>query len=274
MDTFRIRNWRKYQRYTDRRPKWFCIYTTLREDIDFTAAKLGIEPPSDAEIGQIVCIFALAAKHDDPDRDADGPDLPMDPAWIKKHANLSTVPDLKRLATLCLIECNNLSQDVTNPSAPASDFCASENSNTVLSVPVKDRKQEGGVGGDYRTTAINDFVARCVREHPDDIPEKVARLYMERTIAGISACYANRKGSFTAARLKAWSERLKRYDTDAVMSACEVYCDRYSEQMDEKYMAGIALKMNQLGVKERDLELARHRKRMGELGILKEVGNG
>ena len=274
MDTFRVRNWRKYQRYTDRRPKWFCIYTTLREDIDFTAAKLGIAPPTDAEIGQRGCIFSLAAKHDDPDRDADGPDLPMDPAWIKKHANLSTLPDLNRLATLCLIECNNLSQDVTNPSAPASDFCASENSNAVLSVPVKDRKQEGGVGGDFRSQMIDAFVVRWRKEHPADFVENAARLYLNRTIDGIAAGYTNRKGSFTAARMKAWATRLSRYDTDAVMTACEVYCDRYSETMDERYMAGIALKMNQLGPKERDLEIARHRQRMGELGIMREVKHG
>lgn len=128
MDTFRVRNWRKYQRYTDRRPKWISVYTTIREDIEFTAVSAGLPIPTDAEMGQIIGLYCLAARYDDPDQNPDGPDLPMDSAWIQKHANLTSAPDLKRLASLCVIECNKLSQTDTETSHTFGRFCASENS--------------------------------------------------------------------------------------------------------------------------------------------------
>ena len=113
-ETFTIRNWRKYQRYTDRLPKWYVLTATLRDDLDYKAIKLGIPQVTDAEIGHLIGLFSLATKHDRPDEMPDGPEFPMNPLWIQKKAGLNSKPNLDRLVTLCVISCNNLSQDVTN----------------------------------------------------------------------------------------------------------------------------------------------------------------
>ena len=104
--TFVICHIRKYQKYKDRRPLWFSMYTDQRDVLDQRAASLGIPLVTDEEYGQITCIYALATRYDDPKEMPDGPALPYDASWIKLKAGLNAEPDLERLVSLCVISCN------------------------------------------------------------------------------------------------------------------------------------------------------------------------
>lgn len=151
MDTFSIPEWRKSQRYTDRRPKFFSVYSTIREEVEFLCANRGVSGPTDSEMGQILGILCLATKHDNPQTMPDGPSLPMDPSWVKKQAGLDSEPDLKRLVSMGVISCNNLSQVVTDPVVSVtreeqrkkSIAEKTKKQDFVLSVPLKDGSFHG-----------------------------------------------------------------------------------------------------------------------------------
>lgn len=151
MDTFSIPDWRKSQRYTDRRPKFFSVYSTIREEVEFLCANRGVTGPTDSEMGQILGILCLATKHDNPQTMPDGPSLPMDPSWVRKQAGLDSEPDLKRLVSMGVISCNNLSQVVTDPVVSVTREEQREKSivekikkaDFVLSVPLKDGSFHG-----------------------------------------------------------------------------------------------------------------------------------
>lgn len=129
--TFRVRNLRKYQRYRDRKPLWFAVYIVMREDIDYNAALRGLKPTTDAEFGQIISILGMAVRYDDPQKLPDGPSFPFEPKWVQREARLQASPDLERLLSLCVIECNNLLQEFPNLSQDVTPYVSVSVSDSV-----------------------------------------------------------------------------------------------------------------------------------------------
>lgn len=87
-----VKNWDKFQHYRDRNPVWIKLYLDLLDDYGF--AQL-----SDAERGQLVMIWLLAARSDGV--------IPDDPKWIAQRIGASGRVSLRRLTEagfLCVAE--------------------------------------------------------------------------------------------------------------------------------------------------------------------------
>ncbi len=96
----------------------------------------------------------------------------------------------------------------------------------------------------------------------------VAALYFAEAERGLVDYYATRGGRWTPTRRRNLLSQLKRYDLRAALAGLEVYADKHAGAKDERFLAGIARRMERdlgspQGRKEFDRELARHRKSAG-----------
>ena len=91
MDFLRVRNWDRWQTYRKDRgqPPWIKVYRTLLTDYEFASL-------SDAEKGQLLCIWILAAERNGR--------IPNDPLAIRKFCGLDANPDLGKLLSLQILE--------------------------------------------------------------------------------------------------------------------------------------------------------------------------
>lgn len=89
--TLKIHNWEKWQSYRRDRgqPPWIKIHREVMRNIDWVSL-------TDAQRGQLVAIWLLAADHDGV--------IPASPALIKKLCYMEREPDLKLFISLGLIE--------------------------------------------------------------------------------------------------------------------------------------------------------------------------
>lgn len=132
---WRICRWREFQRYKDRRPRWFSVYTTLRDDLDKNAIEAGFDLITDAELGQIISLMSITAQHDDPEKSPDNaPWMPWRPEWVAKRAGMDTPPDLDRLVTIGIIECNRIRKPCNSGVTEKKILCASEEVQEVQEV--------------------------------------------------------------------------------------------------------------------------------------------
>ena len=84
-----VRNWKRFQHYHDRAPKWIKLYTELLYDEDFLAL-------TDAQRGQLMMLWLLAAMNDNKIID--------DPAFIKRRIAASGPVKLTKFASSGYLE--------------------------------------------------------------------------------------------------------------------------------------------------------------------------
>lgn len=91
MSNLKVRNWDKWQSYRKDRgqPPWIKVHRSLMRDVNWVSL-------SDAQRGQLVAIWMLAADHDGV--------IPSDPKIIRKLCFMETEPDLKTFISLGFIE--------------------------------------------------------------------------------------------------------------------------------------------------------------------------
>ena len=89
-ETFRVRNFARFQHYKDRAPPWIKLYNELLDDYGF--ARL-----PDATKIHLVLIWLLASR-------SENTLLPLDPLWIAKRISATETVDLERLLASGFIE--------------------------------------------------------------------------------------------------------------------------------------------------------------------------
>lgn len=82
MNTFRVKNFEKFQHYKDRSPPWIKLYNELLEDYAFSKI-------SDSSKWHLVAIWLLASRS--------GNKLPYDAKWIQGRINASEKVNLEAL---------------------------------------------------------------------------------------------------------------------------------------------------------------------------------
>ena len=96
MDGLKIRNWEKWQSYRSDRgqPPWIKIHRCLMRNVEWVSL-------TDAERGQLVAIWLLAADHNG--------QIPKDPEIIQKLCFMESAPDIKKLTSMGFIDngCHN-----------------------------------------------------------------------------------------------------------------------------------------------------------------------
>ena len=87
MQYLTIRNWNRWQTYRKDRgqPPYIKLHRRLLRDVEWVSL-------TDAERGQIICMWMLAA-------DRDGT-IPNDPILLQKLCMMTTPPDLKRFISI------------------------------------------------------------------------------------------------------------------------------------------------------------------------------
>lgn len=123
-DRLFVRNWQRWQSYRSDRgqPPWIKVHRTLMRDwgwIDLT----------DAERGQLVCIWLLAA-------DKDG-ELPCSPRQIRKLCNLDSEPDINRLIDMGFLEWRHSDAEVTSDRRQDDETEAEEETETETETEVE-----------------------------------------------------------------------------------------------------------------------------------------
>jgi len=88
----KIRNWRRYQHYTNRNPPWIKLHGDLLTSRDWVSA-------SDSERVLAIACMLIAAKTGDDDGTFDA-----DPEYLQRAAYLNTLPDLKPLINRGFLE--------------------------------------------------------------------------------------------------------------------------------------------------------------------------
>ncbi len=82
MNTFRVKNFERFQHYKDRAPPWIKLYNELLDDYEF-----GLLP--DATKMHLIAIWLLASRSENK--------IPFDPAWVARRVNANEPVDLKLL---------------------------------------------------------------------------------------------------------------------------------------------------------------------------------
>lgn len=90
--TLKIRNWSKYQHYSDRNMVWLKLYGTILEDYDFCSL-----PDSTKAHAILMLILAMRTNNEIPD----------DAEWIARRLHLTEVPDIDILVDIGWIEKEN-----------------------------------------------------------------------------------------------------------------------------------------------------------------------
>ena len=101
----------------------------------------------------------------------------------------------------------------------------------------------------------------------------IAILFLDRLEGSVDRFYADTGGSFTPTRKAALARRLDGAKFEPLLSAIEVYVDRYAGLKDERYFAGIAKKNAQLSEAELDGDIERHRLQFKGRGVYAEAMN-
>ena len=260
MRYFRVRNLRKYQKYTDRKPKWICVYLDMRACMDLDAIKAGVPSPTDADMWHAVSIFMLAASFDDPSHAGGHPPLPMDPVWVKRAAGLDRSPNLDKLLALGLLQ--EAPEPVTN-----------------LGVSVTHRTGQDRTGHDKRQDSSSAPSADPsawideLKSKADGTPPAIVDAYAAACLRACAEYHDRTGGSFTAKRMATMTRRMGKCSFAAQMAAIEVYVDREAGAKDFRYLCGIADRMNRLSPKELDRDMDKHRARMSGAGLLAEVND-
>ena len=105
----RVTNWEKWQTYRKDRgtPPWIKVHRNLNSNPEWAML-------TDAEKGQLVCIWLVAA-------DRDGA-IPDDPRILRKIAMLDEIPDLNKFKDLGFLESDGCQRDAkVTPSERQSD---------------------------------------------------------------------------------------------------------------------------------------------------------
>lgn len=82
MNTFRVKNFEKFQHYKDRAPPWIKLYNGLLEDYEFGGLP-------DASKMHLIAIWLLASRT--------GNKMPYDPRWVSGRINATEPVDLELL---------------------------------------------------------------------------------------------------------------------------------------------------------------------------------
>lgn len=85
----KIKNWEKFQHYTDRNPPWIKLYHSLLDDYHYGCLQ------DDSKL-LLTTLYLLASRS--------GNKIPADPTWIKRRGNLNHTPNLKPLLEADFIE--------------------------------------------------------------------------------------------------------------------------------------------------------------------------
>ena len=112
---------------------------------------------------------------------------------------------------------------------------------------------------------------RWVASFADTPAAWIAAPLIAKAVAGVDAYYQGRGGAFTPRRRAIFAKRMQRYDAESVLAACEIYFDLHAASKDERYLAGIAMRLAKGTEKERDLEIDRHRERFTAVGVIAEI---
>jgi hypothetical protein len=89
MEYVRIRNWEKYQHYSQRNPPWIKLHNRMLDDYDY-----GCLPDSGKLL--LITLFMLASRTDN--------NIPTDPEWIRSKGMLKGKIDLDPLIKAKFIE--------------------------------------------------------------------------------------------------------------------------------------------------------------------------
>lgn len=110
-----------------------------------------------------------------------------------------------------------------------------------------------------------------IRNQASNGDAPAAALYLDRLEDAVDRFYADHGGTFTPTRKAALARRLAGAKLEPLLSAVEVYVDRYAGMKDERYFYGIAKKNGQLSGTELDTDIDRHRLQFKGRGIFSEV---
>lgn len=92
MSFIRVRNWERFQHYTDRRPPWIKLHSSILRDYEFTCLH-------DASKLHLILIWVLASQLDN--------EIPADEKWLTKQQSLDKSIKLKPLLDAGFIECDS-----------------------------------------------------------------------------------------------------------------------------------------------------------------------
>lgn len=286
MKQFRVRSWRELQRYKDRRPSWFCLYTTLRADMDKALAMAGQDELTDSEYGQAVCIMNLTAMHDDPKANPDPPVLPWNPRWVMKASGMTGEPDLDRLLTAGLIECYT-NEDSCNVSVTETDDPVPQRQRQSIVQSTEQRTENGAVlqlasgspadraaAREEKNRQLSDQWEAWVQALKDanDTPDNVIDDFVAELEACVNRYYEGRGGAFTPKRRATFAARMGKLQFDHQMFAIEVYCDSNAGKADERYCIGIAQRLARTDDKELDQQMMAHRRANKGTGLNARAG--
>jgi hypothetical protein len=104
-DTARIRNWRRFQHYKDRNPPWIKLHFELLSSEDWVML------PDASRLLAVVCML-LASRN--------GGEVPLNPAYVKKVANLDAEPNFGPLISCGFLQ---IEGDASTLLADASKRC-------------------------------------------------------------------------------------------------------------------------------------------------------
>jgi hypothetical protein len=85
----KVKNWDKYQHYSDRNPPWIKLYNTLLDDYEYSCLQ------DDSKL-LLMSLFLLASRTENK--------IPADPKWIRKKAMLDMDVDLEPLVNRGFVE--------------------------------------------------------------------------------------------------------------------------------------------------------------------------
>ena len=107
----------------------------------------------------------------------------------------------------------------------------------------------------------------------DDEPDLV-RSYVAALDRAACDFYAAKGGRWTPTRKAKTADGLARFHPDAQLAAIEIWCDRWSNTKDERYLVGIARRLSHLSEAEFTAEIRRHRNTMAGAGLHATVTEG
>lgn len=111
MKYLRVKNWEKYQHYTDRRPPWIKIYTELLDGDDIQYSLL-----PDASKLLLIHLWLLASRHENL--------VPFDQRWLSTRLNVRSRVNIEPLVAAGFVAVVDVADDsICQPDSP--DFDAS-----------------------------------------------------------------------------------------------------------------------------------------------------
>jgi hypothetical protein len=102
----KVTNWRRFQQYRDRSPKWIKVHRDILRDHKFSIL-------NDRDKAHLMLIWVLAAELDN--------EIPFDEQWIRRQIGAEKPIDLEKLISLGFLELYNSVQECTEVCAPPYD---------------------------------------------------------------------------------------------------------------------------------------------------------